>query len=93
MNKENQSHRPIQFYKAQGASQDSQGAASAATMIGKAKGKTGQGQNADSTDMLPEIGHKFSSWAKEDQNLNELDELLMDHDLLGADNPGSGARQ
>ena len=32
--------------------------------------------------MLPEIGHKFSSWSKEDQNLNELDELLMEHDLL-----------
>ena len=32
--------------------------------------------------MLPEIGGKFSSWAKEDQNLNELDELLMEHDLL-----------
>jgi len=31
---------------------------------------------------LPEISHKFSSWAKEDQNLNELDELLMEHDLL-----------
>ena len=33
--------------------------------------------------MLPEIGHKFSSWSKDDQNLNELDELLNEHDLLG----------
>lgn len=38
--------------------------------------------------MLPEIGGKFSSWAKEDQNLNELDELLMEHDLLN-ENPAS----
>ena len=84
MNKENQTqHKPIQFYKAEGGSQSSnQGAASAATMIGKGKGKPGQG--GDSTDMLPEIGHKFSSWAKEDQNLNELDELLAEHDLLSA---------
>lgn len=55
-------------------------------MIGKTKGKGGGGAAAgqtDSNDMLPEIGHKFSSWAKEDQNLNELDELFMDHDLLG----------
>ena len=39
--------------------------------------------------MLPEIGGKFSSWAKEDQNLNELDELLMEHDLLN-DAPAAG---
>jgi len=31
---------------------------------------------------LPEISHKFSSWDKQDQNLNELDELLMEHDLI-----------
>ena len=43
-----------------------------------AKGKANGAANA----MLPEIGHKFSSWAKEDQNLNELDDLLMEHDLL-----------
>ena len=43
--------------------------------------------------MLPEIGHKFSSWAKEDQNLNELDELFMDHDLLGQENPGGAAQR
>jgi hypothetical protein len=60
-------------------------------MIGKSKSKTGSQNLSDSTDMLPEIGHKFSSWAKEDQNLNELDELLNDHDLLG--NPDSAARQ
>lgn len=59
-------------------------------MIGKGKGKTGQ---SDSTDMLPEIGHKFSSWAKEDQNLNELDELLAEHDLLSSENPDEAARQ
>ena len=40
--------------------------------------------------MLPEIGHKFSSWAKEDQNLNELDELLMEHDLLTETPSGAG---
>ena len=50
---------------------------------GKSKGSKGAGAQTDSNDMLPEIGHKFSSWAKEDQNLNELDELFMDHDLLG----------
>ena len=44
--------------------------------------KTGTKAGQESNDMLPEIGHKFSSWAKEDQNLNELDELLMEHDLL-----------
>ena len=38
---------------------------------------------------LPEIGHKFSSWAKEEQNLNELDELLMEHDLLN-ESPAAG---
>ena len=85
MNKENQTqHRPIQFYKVEGGSQTSSqsAAASAATMIG-GKGKGKMGSQNDSTDMLPEIGHKFSSWAKDDQNLNELDELLNDHDLLG----------
>ena len=86
MNKENQTqHRPIQFYKVEGGSQTSSvsAAASAATMIG-GKGKGKMGSQNDSTDMLPEIGHKFSSWAKDDQNLNELDELLNDHDLIGA---------
>lgn len=39
--------------------------------------------------MLPEIGGKFSSWAKEDQNLNELDELLMEHDLIAEKTIGS----
>jgi len=41
-----------------------------------------------SNDMLPEIGHKFSSWTKEDQNLNELDELLMEHDLMAETSAG-----
>ena len=50
--------------------------AAAASM--PAKGRQPQGSNSE----LPEIGHKFSSWTKEDQNLSELDELLMDHDLL-----------
>ena len=49
------------------------------------------GSNADVDDMLPEIGHKFSSWAKDDQNLNELDDLLMEHDLLAQ--PAGGPRQ
>ena len=40
---------------------------------------------------LPEIGHKFSSWAKEEQNLNELDELLMEHDLLN-ESPATGQK-
>ena len=44
-----------------------------------------QGSNSE----LPEIGHKFSSWTKEDQNLSELDELLMDHDLLNEAPAGS----
>ena len=95
MNKENQTqHRPIQFYKVEGGSQSSNpGSASAATMIG-GKGKGKMGSQSDSTDMLPEIGHKFSSWAKDDQNLNELDELLNDHDLLGGqENPGAAQRQ
>ena len=43
---------------------------------------TKKSKNQTSEDMLPEIGHKFSSWAKEDQNLNELDELLAEHDLM-----------
>ena len=96
MNKENQTqHRPIQFYKVEGGSQSSSTgpASQQATMIGggKSKGSKGAGAQTDSNDMLPEIGHKFSSWAKEDQNLNELDELFMDHDLLGQDNPGGAA--
>ena len=49
-------------------------------MMGAGRGKAGP--NGSGNDMLPEIGGKFSSWAKEDQNLNELDELLMEHDLL-----------
>ena len=43
--------------------------------------------------MLPEIGGKFSSWAKEDQNLNELDELLMEHDLLNENPAKKGANR
>ena len=61
-------------------------------MIGKTKGKGAAAGQTDSNDMLPEIGHKFSSWAKEDQNLNELDELFMDHDLIGQDKKGGAQR-
>ena len=57
-----------------------------AAVKGAKQGGHGQG----SQDSLPEIGHKFSSWAKEEQNLNELDELLMEHDLL---NDGGPAKQ
>ena len=50
-----------------------------------AKGVAGNGNK------LPEIGHKFSSWTQEDQNLNELDELLMEHDLI-VGSPGVGGK-
>ena len=75
-------HKPIQFYK----SAASQGAAAAGSpeKDKNTKGKdVGNGVDAS----LPEIGHKFSSWSKEDQNLNELDELLAEHDLM-AENAG-----
>ena len=48
--------------------------------LGAKSAAAAKGTGSNST--LPEIGHKFSSWAKEDQNLNELDELLMEHDLI-----------
>ena len=50
---------------------------SAAQMMGKGGRGMPNEKNA-----LPEIGSKFSSWAKQEENLNELDELLMEHDLL-----------
>ena len=83
MNKENQiQSKPAAQHKLGGG-------AAAAAMAGKAKSGA-QAANTASDDMLPEIGHKFSSWAKEDQNLNELDELLMEHDLLTETPSGAG---
>ena len=78
--------QPATFYKANPNS-------SSDSMTAKSKGKSGQamGDGAAGDDMLPEIGHKFSSWSKEDQNLNELDDLLMEHDLLAQ--PAGGPRQ
>ena len=65
------------------------GQSAAAAMSGKAR-PAGNALTKNGKDMLPEIGHKFSSWAKEDQNLNELDELLMEHDLLNEQGAGKG---
>lgn len=98
MNKENLNKvvpkvQPPNFYKATSGSEVASSRGSADSMAAKTKGKSGQfkgGQNDESDDMLPEIGHKFSSWSKEDQNLNELDELLMEHDLLAQ--PAGGYR-
>ena len=78
-------HKPIQFYK----SAASQGAAAAGI---PEKGSKGKGVINGKDAMLPEIGHKFSSWSKEDQNLNELDELLAEHDLMAENAGGKGNR-
>ena len=58
------------------------------SIISTSSANKGKAQAAGTNnEVLPEIGGKFSSWAKEDQNLNELDELLMEHELL-AENAG-----
>lgn len=60
-------------------------------MNGFRKGSTnGKGGGLETKNSLPQIG-KFSSWTKEDQNLNELDELLMEHDLLN-ESPAAGKK-
>ena len=43
----------------------------------------------DKSVKLPSLGNKFSSWNNTEASLNELDELLMEHDLLM--NPGDGS--
>ena len=40
----------------------------------------------DKSVKLPSLGNKFSSWNNTEASLNELDELLMEHDLIM--NPG-----
>ena len=40
------------------------------------------GKGADKSVKLPSLANKFSSWTSKEASLNELDELLMEHDLL-----------
>ena len=44
------------------------------------------GKVPDKSVKLPSLGNKFSSWNNTEASLNELDELLMEHDLIM--NPG-----
>ena len=43
----------------------------------------------DKSVKLPSLGNKFSSWNNTEASLNELDELLMEHDLIM--NPGDSS--
>ena len=57
--------------------------------ISQVNSKSVGGKVPDKSVKLPSLGNKFSSWNNTEASLNELDELLMEHDLIM--NPGDNS--